>query len=714
MPEDLRLGSELQAVVEALRRRTEACRLLDEQAADGVLVFSPRGRVVDASVSAATLLGCSRADLRKLAVDDLLPDGGDPILELEAGQSLTRECRLPRRDGRVIEAELRVRRVPDGRLQAVVRDLTERRRAAEALRQSEERYRTLAGDAPYAVLVAVDGEVAFANPAAERLLGGPKAGALAGRTLLDLVHPDDRPALREGLVQAAGAGRGGTRLSFRLRRADRSMVEVEGVATPVDHGRRSGIQVLMRNEEAPAAEASPSALYKDSLTGLTSALLVADRLSVALIQAYRSRTRVGVIVIDLDRFGAFNDALGHPAGDRLLRAVARRLSACVREGDTVARLQADAFALLLPGLRHPDDAGRVAEKVLKALRKPFPLRERVAQVTASAGVSVFPEDGDDGDALLRQADEAMRQARTAGGDRAQAQAAEPVKPGIDPLELEVGIRAALGRGKMSLDGVPAQPGVLFYQPFYSVETGKVVGVEALLRWQHPHLGLVFPQDFLSKADFAGLILAIGPWILHTAAQQARAWQKRGNRNLRLAVNLSTPEMLRHDLVEQVRAALEESGLLAKLLQVEVPEGHVMQDLERTARTLRRLRDLGVTVVLDRFGLGYSSLSRLAELPLDGLKVDLSFQHRATPNSDDASLLTAVIAVARSLKLRVAAQGVETEGQMAMLRRLGCDEVQGYLLSPPVPAAEIPALLSKQTEAPHQALALCRKALAPSG
>ena len=424
---------------------------------------------------------------------------------------------------------------------------------------------------------------------------------------------------------------------------------------------------------------------------------MSDRLGVAIAQAYRHRARVGLLKVDLDAFRKVNETVGRAAGDRLLRAAGRRLQTLVREGDTVARAENDAYLLVLPGLRHAEDAGTIAEKIVGALRKPFPLRDRVVQVTASVGLAVFPEDGEDGETLLKCAERALQAARSAGGNRAQATPGPAARPGFDPMELEVGLRAALSRGQMYINGVPAQPGTLFYQPFYSLATGKVAGVEALLRWQHPHLGLVFPQDFLSKSDFAGLILSIGPWILKTACLQARAWQRR-QRGLRLAVNLSTPEMLRHDLVEQVENALEESGLMPRLLQVEIPESHVMRDLPRSCKTLQRLRELGVSVVLDRFGVGYSSLSQLAELPVDAVKLDLAFPRTATTHPDDASLLTAVVAVARSLRLRVLAQGIENEAQLALLRRLRCEEVQGFLFSGPAPAAACESLFATRVPA----------------
>jgi EAL domain-containing protein (putative c-di-GMP-specific phosphodiesterase class I) len=341
-----------------------------------------------------------------------------------------------------------------------------------------------------------------------------------------------------------------------------------------------------------------------------------------------------------------------------------------------------------------EDATRIADKVLRSLRKPFPLPNGPTSMTASVGVSVFPEDGEDAPALLVSAEQAARRAREGGGDRMEPSAPPSLDEGYDALELEAGLRAALGGGNMALDGAPPPAGALHYQPILALPGRRVVGVEALLRWQHPQLGLVFPQSFLSKADFTGLILAIGPWILRTASTQVREWQRR-QRSLRLAVNLSPPELMKKTLPEEVRAALEETGLAPRLLQLEVPEGHVVSDLPRSLDMLHRLKALGVSLVLDRFAVRYSSLGRLAELPLDGVKLDLAFLRGPASYPEDVSLLTAVTAVARSLKLRVSAQGVETADQLALLEKLGCAEAQGFHLGPPVP----PMMLADQIGAP---------------
>jgi diguanylate cyclase (GGDEF)-like protein/PAS domain S-box-containing protein len=696
-----RSGADLKAAVEALRRRTQQYRLLAEQAADGVLLVASDGRIADANASACALFGWPRAEVLRRRVRDLFADEGDRDREWDALLHMSgnrkRECRLRSADGRIIEAELSVRRLPDRRLQIVVQDATERRQAAQALRESEERYERLAEALPEALVLLTRGKIVFANSACRRLLGLPPSAPLAGRPVEELAAADEREAVRRRLHELEGSKAAAARFTWRLQRMDGGAVELEGASTPVVHGGQSAIQVVLRDhaQEAQAAEGP----LKDALTGLTSAALVSDRLAVATAQAYRQRARVGVVRVDLDAFRKVNETFGRPVGDRLLRAAGRRLQNLVREGDTVARGENDAFLLVLPGLRHAEDASTVAEKIVSSLRKPFALRDRVAQVTASVGLAVFPEDGEDGDTLLKNAQRALRAAHEGGGDRVHASPGPVAPPGVDPLELEVGLQAALSRGQMYINGMPAQPGTLFYQPFYSLATGKVTGVEALLRWQHPHLGLVFPQDFLSKSDFAGLILAIGPWILRTACLQARAWQRR-QRGLRLAVNLSTPELLRHDLAAQIEEALEESGLAPRALQLEIPESHVMRDLPRSRKTLQGLKDAGVSVVLDRFGVGYSSLSQLAELPVDGVKLDLAFQRSATTNPDDASLLTAVVAVARSLRLRVLAQGIENEAQLSLLRRLRCEEVQGFLMSPPASAVACEALFATEIPAPR--------------
>ena len=711
MSDEPSITQELRAVVETLRRRDQQYRLLAEQAADGVLLVGADARVADASPGAAVLLARPRAQLLRqpfveLVEIDKAVDTASALLALKAGQRLTRSFRLRRPKGPPLEVEISARRLADGRLQLALRDIGERRRAADALRESEERYERLAAAAPEAIVIEAAGRVVLANPSLRRLLGLQPSAPVAGRALGDFVHPDERAEVARAAAGASQAGPGGVRLVTRLRRADGSTAEVEGAASIVTYRGRPAVQFLLREvrDERPAAQGD---VYRDALTGLTSALIAPDRLSVAIAQAYRHRARVGLVHVDLDGFAGHDKTLGRARADRLLRAVARRLLHCVRQGDTAARMEEDSFVLVLPGLHHAEDATRIGEKVLRALRKPFPLSEGSTTLTASVGIAVFPEDGEDAPALLAVAEGAAARAYSAGGNRLESSTPPPSDASWDAVELEAGLRAALASGSMSLNGSPAAAGVLHYQPIFAAGSRKILGVEALLRWQHPQLGLVFPQHFLSKSDFTGLILAIGPWILRTAASEVREWQ-RTHRSLRLAVNLSPPELMKRTLPDEVKAALDETGFPKQLLQLEVPEGHVVSDMPRSVDMLHRLKALGVSLVLDRFAVRYSSLGRLAELPLDGVKLDLAFLRGPSSNTEDVSLLTAVTAVARGLKLRVCAQGIENPAQLQLLERLGCSEMQGFHLGPPVPPSTLAEQLQPRGPAGHTKLAEPRR------
>jgi EAL domain-containing protein (putative c-di-GMP-specific phosphodiesterase class I) len=318
------------------------------------------------------------------------------------------------------------------------------------------------------------------------------------------------------------------------------------------------------------------------------------------------------------------------------------------------------------------------------MRRPFALGGQDIRVTASGGISLYPEDGEDAEALVKRADTAMYRAKERGRDNFQLFSPAMAEKALQRRELEDGLRRALDRQEMALH----------YQPCLELATGRVVGMEALLRWQRPDLGVLEPKDFIALADFTGVMLSVGPWVLETACRQGREWQRRGSAGLRVMVNLSAHELQQESLVVHVEKALAASGLDPDTLHLEIPEGYAMQDLDRAVGTLRALRSVGVHLAIDGFGAGFSSLAHLRRLPVDALKIDLAFVRGATTDRDDASVVTAVIAVAHSLGLRVVAQGVETEEQVALLRSLKCDEVQGYLWSPPVPAERCEAMLAE--------------------
>jgi len=525
------------------------------------------------------------------------------------------------------------------------------------------------------------GTLFFLNDACAELHGWPSASALEGRSWRELFEPEEADRLQPEGLAAARKGRL-WRGDATGRRHDGLTFPEEVVFAPLASG-RVALLLSDRTEEERIETQMKELVYRDPLTGLPNRRLFDDRLAIALAQAHRYRHRLAVIFVDLDHFKQINDTLGHAAGDELLRAVAQRLTECVREGDTVARRAGDEFTLLLPGIHYAEDVATISRKLSDALRQPFPVDGHDVRVTSSGGVALYPEDGESEEALLRSADTAMYRAKEHGRDNFQLFSPAMAEKALERRTLEEGLRKALEKREMTLH----------YQPCLELATGKVVGVEALLRWQRPEMGLVMPKDFIALADFTGVLLAVGSWALDAACQQAREWQRRGSPKLRMMVNMSAYELQQPDLVVNVEKALAASGLEPDTLHLEIPEGYAMQNIDRAIGALRALRDIGVHLAIDGFGTGFSSLAHLRRLPVDALKIDLSFVRGATTDPDDASLVTAVIAVAHSLGLRVVAQGVETEAQVTLLRSLGCDEVQGFLWSPPVPAAECEPLIT---------------------
>jgi diguanylate cyclase (GGDEF)-like protein/PAS domain S-box-containing protein len=526
-----------------------------------------------------------------------------------------------------------------------------------------------------------DGVLGSVNDACAGLHAWASPTALEGRSWRELFEPEEADRLQRDGLAVAKAGRP-WRGEATGRRHDGLTFPEEVLFAPLAGGR---VALVSRDlTEGKQVEAQMQELvYRDPLTGLPNRRLFEDRLAIALAQAHRYRHRLAVIFVDLDRFKQINDTLGHAAGDDLLRGVAERLTACVREGDTVARLAGDEFTLLLPGIHYAEDVATITRKLTDALRQPFPIDGHDVRVTSSGGIALYPEDGENEEMLLRSADTAMYRAKERGRDNFQLFSPAMAEKALERRTLEEGLRRALENREMTVH----------YQPCLQLATGRVVGVEALLRWQRPELGLVMPKDFIALADFTGVLLSVGPWVLETACRQGREWQRRGPRKLRMMVNMSAYELQQPDLVANVEKALAASGLEPDTLHLEIPEGYAMQNIDRAIGALRALRDLGVHLAIDGFGAGFSSLAHLRRLPVDALKIDLSFVRGATTDPDDASVVTAVIAVAHSLGLRVVAQGVETEAQVTLLRSLGCDEVQGFLWSPPLPAAECEPLLA---------------------
>jgi diguanylate cyclase (GGDEF)-like protein/PAS domain S-box-containing protein len=561
----------------------------------------------------------------------------------------------------------------------------DRKRAADALKESEERFRTLAETAPCAIFISQGQEVRYVNAAAASITGYAR-DELMKLNFWQFVHPDFRDVVRtRGLARQRGEAVP-LRYEFKIVRKDGQERWLDFSAGAIEaDGRKAALGIAFDITERKRAEEQIKSLaYHDVLTGLPNRLLFNDRLALAVAQAHRLEQRLGILFLDVDRFKIINDSLGHSLGDRLLQGVAQRLEAALREGDTVARLGGDEFILLLPGVARAEDAAKVAEKLLESLKLPFHLESRELFVTASIGISLYPDDGLDGETLVKNADVAMYRAKEQGRDNYQLYTHAMNERAVEHLALESSLRKALGNQELVLD----------YQPMLDLNTGRVHGVEALLRWQHPERGLLRPAEFMALAEVTSLILPMGPWILRTACAQARAWQEAGHAELVVAMNLSARQFQQPDLVQQVKQALEETGLQARCLDLEITESHAMQNAESTIATLRELKQLGVRISIDDFGIGYSSLNYLKRLPIDTLKIDQSFVRDITTDPDDAAIATAVIALAHTLKLRVVAEGVETQEQLAFLAARHCDRMQGYLFSKPLPAEECGAFLTR--------------------
>jgi diguanylate cyclase (GGDEF)-like protein/PAS domain S-box-containing protein len=425
--------------------------------------------------------------------------------------------------------------------------------------------------------------------------------------------------------------------------------------------------------------------HHDALTGLPNRLLFHARLEHALERARREGRLVAILCFDLDHFKNINDSLGHPAGDRLLQVVTKRLLDSVRREDTVARLGGDEFTILLEELQEPKDAGIVAEKALNVLAEPFELDGHEAYVSGSVGISLFPADGHDVTTLLKNADSALYRAKEHGRNNYQFYTEDLTTAAFKRLALESSLRRAVERGEFTL----------YYQPQLSLNNGRVVGAEALVRWQHPELGLVFPTEFIPMAESTGLIVKLGEWVMDTACTQAKAWQKEGLPPIRIAINLSSVQVNRGDIITTVERVLQETGLDPQYMELEITEGLIMQQTHQTIAILDKLKAMGVMLAIDDFGTGYSSLSYLKRLPLHRLKIDRSFVCDIPDDSEDMAITRAVIALGNNLQLVVVAEGVENETQLEFLRSNGCDEAQGYLYSAPVPAADFAAFVRNE-------------------
>ncbi len=576
-------------------------------------------------------------------------------------------------------------------LPAIERELREaadratRRNAEQALRENERRFRSLIEHASDIITVVdASGVIRYESPSIQRLLGH-SPGDLIGTHIQDRVHPDDVAALMASLSMRGERGRS---IEFRFQEKGghwRSLEATINYAT--DNPDIEGVVLNCRDITARKQDEQTirHLAYYDVLTGLPNRALFNDRLSQALAHGRRHDSKgVSIMFLDLDRFKTINDTLGHGAGDQLLKAAAQRLSGALRAEDTVARLGGDEFLFLHPGVNDVDDAARIGQKVLDLFSEPFLIGGQELHVTTSIGISLFPLDASDSETLIRNADTALYRAKEEGRNRFQLYAAAMNAGALRRLTLENALRRALEHEDLEL----------YYQPLVALDAKRVIGVEALIRWDHPELGSVPPTEFIPLAEDTGLIVPLTRWVLRTACTRMKAWLDAGVTLDSVSVNVSARRFNDSNLPETVASVLHSTGLDGRHLTIELTESVMMENAEATIRTLHELKELGAKISIDDFGTGYSSLSYLKRLPIDTLKIDQSFVRDIPTDSDDAAIAMLIIAMAHSLKLSVVAEGVETKEQQSFLRSKSCDTMQGFLFSRALPADEVQALFER--------------------
>lgn len=704
-PEDLFVfkvaGEAIGHVVSRLRQERavwaseQRLQALLRHSSDVVSILDGEGRLQYNSPASARILGYEARDLQGRPVRDFVhPDDLAPVAEAQArllgaaGGTETVQFRFRDKAGGFIWMESvasnQLHNPAIGGIVANTRDITERKRTEEALRRAAT---VIENTREGVVITDPQGIIISVNPAFTEITGysGQEALGRHIRLLRSGRHEAEFYRRMWAGLRASGDWQGEVwnrrkngevypqRLTINaVKDRDGRVVSYVGVFADI-----SQLKLSQERLEYLA--------HHDPLTDLPNRLMFRERVEHAMQRARREDEYLAVLFLDLDRFKNVNDSLGHSVGDEVLKAVAERLQRVVREDDTLARQGGDEFTVLMEGLERPEQAAPLADKIIQALREPFRVQAQEIFLGASIGISVYPSDGGDVESLLRNADAAMYQAKDSGRNTYWFYAEDMTTQALQRLILEGELRRALESEELRV----------YYQPQVDLSSRRIIGLEALLRWEHPQRGLIPPQDFIPLVEETGLILPLGEWVLRRACAQAREWLDAGHDIGRVAVNVAGLQIRRPGLDAMVRRVLEQTGLPGERLELEITEGFAMEHPGPTVKLLTQLRGLGVTLAIDDFGTGYSSLAYLKRLPVDKLKLDRSFTRDLPADENDAAIARAVIALGHSLQFKVIAEGVETEAQHRFLLGQGCDEGQGFLYSRPLPASELQPLLGKR-------------------
>jgi diguanylate cyclase (GGDEF)-like protein/PAS domain S-box-containing protein len=555
---------------------------------------------------------------------------------------------------------------------AIIQDITERKRLEEQTRQLSS---ALEQTADSVMITDARGIVQYVNQSYEQMSGYSKEETIGGRPSIVKSGRQEKEFYKR-MWETIASGKVFQDVLVNKRK-DGSYYYEEKTITPLKDSRGDIVSYVSTgkdiSERMQAQEHLQYLAHHDPLTELPNRAMLTERMRHAIQLSQRNNSRMAVLFLDVDRFKVINDSLGHEVGDKLLQNLAQRLCSSVREGDTVARLGGDEFIVLVEEIIDSSDVAHVARNIAEAFSRPVYLEDHELYVTTSIGISVYPEDGVETGILIKNADTAMYRAKDRGRNNYQFYSADMSSRAFERLTLESGLRRALEREEFTLH----------YQPQIDISTGRTIGVEALIRWQHPELGLVSPADFIPLLEETGMIVPVGEWILKTACQQNKYWQDQGIEGLTVSVNLSVRQFYEKDMVDMIGRTLEDTGLAPGLLDLEITESVIMKSADTTIETLKELNKLGVSLAIDDFGTGYSSLSYLKRFPIDRLKIDQAFVRDITTDPDDASIVSTIIAMAHNLKMGVVAEGVETVEQEQYLRDSNCEVMQGYLYSRPL-------------------------------
>ena len=556
-------------------------------------------------------------------------------------------------------------------------DITERKRIEKALRQSEEKYRTILESIQEGYFeVDLDGNFTFCNDSMSRLTGHSKED-LIGMNHKQLTNEETAKEVFQAFIDVYNTEEPSKGFDWQIIKKNgvEGYIEASVTLQKDSSGKPTGFKGMIRDitERKRTEQQINYMATHDALTGLPNRLMFSQLLNHAIRSAQRHGKQLAVLFVDLDRFKVINDSLGHEAGDRLLKEMARRFKRSLRAVDVVGRLGGDEFIILTEEVDELSQIANVAHKILTTTIQPMVLQGEECRVTASIGISIYPGDGTDEQTLIKNADIAMYFAKEEGKNNYQFYSKDIQSQSNKRFSIETNLRRALERNELSLE----------YQAKVDFKTGMITGVEALLRWKNPSIGLITPTQFIPVAEETGLIVPIGRWVMKTACAQNVAWQRQGLPSVCMSVNLSLRQIMDDKLLEDIKAALDESGMASNLLELEITESMVMHNPPRLIELLTNIKKLGVRLAIDDFGTGYSSLAQIQHFPIDTLKVDRSFIRNLPKNSEDGAITEAIIAMGKTLSLTVVAEGVETQEQKDFLRDLICDEMQGFYFSKPI-------------------------------